>query len=47
MNKLKALGLVASGLGVAVSLISDYVNKKEMDEKIAEAVAKAVTKADK
>ena len=45
MNKLKLLGIAASVIGAGVSLLSDYVGKKEMDVKIAEKVAEAVAKA--
>ena len=45
MNKLIVLGVVTSILGVGVSLVSDYVNKKELDTTIAEKVAEAVGKA--
>lgn len=45
MNKLKVLGIAASVIGAGVSLVSDYVSKKEVDAKIAEKVAEAVAKA--
>ena len=45
MDKIKVLGVVTSSLGVGVSLVSDYVNKKELDTTIAEKVAEAVGKA--
>ena len=45
MNKLKVLGVVTIILGAGVSLMSDYVNKKELDTTIAEKIAEAVGKA--
>ena len=45
MNKLKVLGVVTSILGVGVSLVSDYDNKKKLDTTIAEKIAEAVGKA--
>ena len=44
-NKLKILGIVATIAGAGVSLISDYVNKKELDAKVTEKVAEALAKA--
>lgn len=43
MNKLKVLGFAVSILGAGVSVLSDTLNKKEQDAKIAEAVSKAVS----
>ena len=40
---IKAIGLATTILGVGVSLISNWVNEKNLDAKIAEKVAKAVT----
>ena len=40
---IKAIGLVTTILGVGVSLVSNWVNDKNLDAKIAEKVAKAVT----
>lgn len=40
---IKAIGLATTVLGVCVSLISNWVNEKNLDAKIAEKVAKAVT----
>ena len=40
---IKAIGLATTVLGVGVSLISNWVNEKNLDAKIAEKVAKAVT----
>lgn len=45
MNKIKVLGLVTSVLGVGVSLVSEYVNDKKLDGKIAEKVSEAINKA--
>ena len=45
MNKLKVLGVVTSILGDSISLVSEYVNKKDLDTTIAEKVAEAVGKA--
>lgn len=45
MNKLKVLGIVTTILGAGVSLVSDYVNKKELDETVTKKVAEAVAKA--
>ena len=45
MNKIKVLGLVTSVLGVGVSLVSEYVNDKKLDGKIAEKVAEAINTA--
>lgn len=36
------LGLVATGLGLAGTLLSQVVGKKQMDAKIAEEVKKAI-----
>ena len=44
-KKLKVLGIAASVIGAGVSLLSDYVGKKELDAKIAEKVAEAVKNA--
>ena len=40
---IKAIGLATTVLGVGVSLISNWVNEKNLDAKITEKVAKAVT----
>lgn len=45
MNKLKVLGIAASVIGAGVSLVSDYVGKKELDVKVTEKVAEALAKA--
>lgn len=45
MNKLKVLGIAASVIGAGVSLVSDYVGKKELDAKVTEKVAEALAKA--
>lgn len=39
---IKVLGLAASVIGVAATLLSDWVNEKKMDEKIEEKVNEAV-----
>ena len=44
---IKAIGIVTTVLGVGVSLISNWVNDKNLDAKIAEKVAKAVTESTK
>ena len=40
---IKAIGLVTTILGVGVSLVSNWVNDKNLDAKIAEKVEKAIT----
>lgn len=47
MVGLKAIKLISIGLsivGAAVSVASDIVGKKELDKKVADAVAKALNK---
>lgn len=44
MNKLslKALGMLATVAGLAISLVSKYVDDKEIEQKIDDAVDKAL-----
>lgn len=44
---IKVLGLTASVIGVAATLLSDWVNDQKMDEKIEEKVNEALTLKDK
>lgn len=37
-NLVKALGLIASVIGMGATLLSDYVNEKMMEEKINERI---------
>lgn len=41
---IKVLGLTASIIGVAATLLSDWVNDQKMDEKIEEKVNEALAK---
>lgn len=41
---IKVLGLTASVIGVAATLLSDWVNEQKMDEKIEEKVNEALAK---
>lgn len=41
-NIIKVLGLTASVIGVAATLLSDWVNEQKMDEKIEEKVNEAL-----
>lgn len=41
---IKVLGLAASVVGVAATLLSDWVNEQKMDEKIEEKVNEAIAK---
>lgn len=43
---IKVLGLTATIIGVAATLITDWVNEQKMDEKIEEKVNEALTKSD-
>lgn len=43
---IKVLGLTATVIGVAATLITDWVNEQKMDEKIEEKVNEALTKRD-
>ena len=40
---IKVIGIATTLVGVGVSLVSNWVNDKNLDAKIAEKVAKAVT----
>ena len=39
---IKILGIVAAGIGMGATLITDWVNDKKMDEKIEEKVNEAL-----
>lgn len=43
---IKVLGLAAAAIGVAATLITDWVNEQKMDEKIEEKVNEALAKRD-
>lgn len=43
---IKVLGLAATVIGVAATLVTDWVNEQKMDEKIEEKVNEALTKRD-
>jgi len=43
-NLIKVLGLGATVIGVAATLITDWVNDKKMDEKIDEKINEALAK---
>lgn len=45
-NMIKVLGLATSIIGVAATLLSDWVNEQKMDEKIEEKVNEALAKMD-
>lgn len=40
-NLIKIVGLVATAIGMAATIITDWVNDKKMDEKIEEKVNEA------
>ena len=44
---IKVLGVVGTGLGFVATLISNYANEKELDNKVAKAVAEALEKTTK
>lgn len=44
---IKGIGIAATVLGAAASIVSDFVGKQERDTKIAEEVAKAFAEATK
>lgn len=44
INVIKVLGIGATVLGIGANLLADYVGKKELDEKVAEKVAEALSK---
>lgn len=43
---IKVLGLAATVIGVAATLVTDWVNEQKMDEKIEEKVNEALVKRD-
>lgn len=43
---IKVLGLTATVIGVAATLVTDWVNEQKMDEKIEEKVNEALAKRD-
>lgn len=43
---IKVLGLAATFIGVAATLVTDWVNEQKMDEKIEEKVNEALAKRD-
>lgn len=43
---IKVLGLAATAIGVAATLITDWVNEQKMDEKIEEKVNEALAERD-
>ena len=47
MNKLKVVGLLASIVGAAATVVGNIVSDKQTDEKIAEKVAKALADSQK
>lgn len=44
---IKAMGILATIIGVGVNLITDWVDEQKMDEKIEEKVNAALAKKDK
>lgn len=44
---IKAIGIVATMIGVGVNLVTDWVNEQKMDEKIEEKVSEALAQRDK
>ena len=44
---IKAIGIVATVIGVGVNLITDWVTEQKMDEKIEEKVSEALAQRDK
>lgn len=45
-NLIKVLGLAATVIGVAATLVTDWVNDQKMDEKIESKVNEALAKRD-
>ena len=43
-NIIKILGVAATVIGMGATLLTDWVNDKKMDEKIAEKVLEAIDK---
>ena len=44
---IKVIGLIATVIGMAATLTTDWVNEKKMDEKIEERVNKALAEQNK
>lgn len=44
---IKAIGIMATMIGVGVNLVTDWVNEQKMDEKIEEKVSEALAQRDK
>lgn len=42
INKLKVIGIIGTLLGLAATAISDYANDKQLDDKVENAVKKAL-----
>ena len=45
-NFIKAIGIAVTAIGFGVSILTDWVNEKKMDEKIEEKVNEALAKKD-
>ncbi|MFQ8969978.1 MAG: hypothetical protein ACLR7L_17740 [Enterocloster sp.] len=43
-NFIKAIGIAVTAIGFGVSILTDWVNEKKMDEKIEEKVNEALAK---
>lgn len=43
-NIIKILGVAATVIGMGATLLTDWVNEKKMDERIAEKVLEAIAK---
>ena len=43
---IKILGFIATSVGIGASLLSDYVQDKQMDAKIEECIDKKLNKTD-
>lgn len=43
-KKIKLIGILASAIGFGVTLLTDWVNDRKMDEKITEKVVELTTK---
>ncbi|MDR0918111.1 MAG: hypothetical protein LBM93_02515 [Oscillospiraceae bacterium] len=43
MNFIKVIGIASTILGVGSTLVTEWVNDKKLDKKIAEQVAKALS----
>ena len=43
---IKILGFIATAVGIGASLLSDYVQDKQMDAKIEECIDKKLNKTD-